>query len=217
MFSRYYSKSTNLDQTSDTKGVCTQNPLNKDKNLVVYDDVDCLKQIILEENKGKSGIYMFTSKVTKDFYIGQSKNLYNRFLNYFNPSYIKRLVNSRIGRALIKYGYSGFSLTILEYCEKSDLTAREQYYFDTLNPAYNILKIAGAYSDDFSHSKETKNKISKTLKGAYAGENSYWHARKMSEETKERMGACFTSIKKSREKQPFIWCSANFIVRKLKT
>ena len=64
---------------------------------------------------------MFTNKVTKDFYIGQTKNLYNRYLNYFNPSYIRRLKkNSIIGRAIIKYGYSNFSLTILEYCDKVD-------------------------------------------------------------------------------------------------
>jgi len=118
---------------------------------------------------------MFTNKVTKDFYIGQSKNLYNRFLNYFNPSYIKRLGNSIIGRAIIKYGYSSFSLTILEYCDKSDLTAREQYYFDSLSPAYNILKMAGAYTllDGFTHTEETKSKISKTLKGVNTGEKSY--------------------------------------------
>ena len=36
---------------------------------------------------------MFTNKVTKDFYIGQSKNLYNRFLNYFNLSYLKKIKN----------------------------------------------------------------------------------------------------------------------------
>lgn len=49
----------------------------------------------LEENKGKSGNYMFTNKVTKDFYIGQSKNLYNRFLNNFNPSYLKTTFYNR--------------------------------------------------------------------------------------------------------------------------
>jgi group I intron endonuclease len=194
---RYYSKSTNLDQTSDTKGVCSKNPLSEDKNMIVYNDVDSLKKIILEENKGKSGIYMFTNKVTKDFYIGQSKNLYNRFLNYFNPSYLKRLNNSIIGRSLIKHGYSSFSLTILEYCNKSDLTLREQYYFYKLNPVYNILKKAGAYVDIFTHSEETKNKISKTMKGVRTGEKAYWFGRSMSEVTKKLM-----SLKRTGELNP---------------
>nr|YP_009568375.1 GIY-YIG endonuclease [Orbilia oligospora]QBL02006.1 GIY-YIG endonuclease [Orbilia oligospora]QID02759.1 GIY-YIG endonuclease [Orbilia oligospora]QID02827.1 GIY-YIG endonuclease [Orbilia oligospora] len=121
--------------------------------MVVYLDIYSLKKIILNDNKGRSGIYMLTNKVTKDFYIGQSKNIYNRFLNYFNPAYIKRSNNSIIGRALVKYGYSKFSLTILEYCDKSNLTTREQYYLDNLKPVYNILKTAGAYSDGFIHTE----------------------------------------------------------------
>lgn len=141
--------------------------------MIIYNDVDCLKKIILEENKGKSGIYMFTNKVTKDFYIGQSKNLYNRFLNYFNPSYLKRTKNSIIGRAILKYGYEKFSLSILEYCNKADLTAREQYYFNKLKPVYNIFKIAGAYADSFTHTEQTKKKISEALKEIRQGKNSY--------------------------------------------
>lgn len=45
---------------------------------------------------------------------------------------------------MIKYGYSSFQLEILEYCDIADLTEREQYYLDKLNPKYNILKIAGS-------------------------------------------------------------------------
>lgn len=165
--------------------------------MVVYSDIESSKKIILEENKDRSGIYMFTNKITRDFYIGQSKNLYNRFLNYFNPAYLKRMRNSRISRALLKYGYSEFSITILEYCDKKDLSIREQYYFDTLNPIYNILKIAGAYSEDFSHATETKDHLSKALKGIYVGEKSYWFGKKFSDETKALM-----SSKKVRENNP---------------
>jgi group I intron endonuclease len=41
-----------------------------------------------------------------------------------------------------KYGYSNFSLEILEYCDKKNLLEREQYYLDSLNPTYNICKLA---------------------------------------------------------------------------
>lgn len=51
-----------------------------------------------------------------------------------------------ICRAIIKYGYLNFSLTILEYCDKYALDIREQHYFDTLNHKYNIQKIAGGSS-----------------------------------------------------------------------
>lgn len=46
-------------------------------------------------------------------YIGQSINLANRFKNYFNISYLKHKDSLVIYRALIKYGYSNFSITIL--------------------------------------------------------------------------------------------------------
>jgi hypothetical protein len=36
--------------------------------------------------------------------------------------------------ALLKYGHSKFSLDILEYCESSLLTKREQYYLYLLYP-----------------------------------------------------------------------------------
>lgn len=43
-----------------------------------------------------------------------------------------------IHKALLKYGYSGFKLEIIEYCNKDDLLNREQYYQDLLKPEYNI-------------------------------------------------------------------------------
>lgn len=46
--------------------------------------------------------------------------------------------------ALLLYGYSNFSLEILEYCEPSDVISREQYYMDLLKPEYNTLKTAGS-------------------------------------------------------------------------
>ena len=63
------------------------------------------------------------------------------------------------------------TLKILEYCDKSVLLEREQYYLDSLNPPYNILKLAGS-SSGFKLSEETKKKISKALKGVYTGEKS---------------------------------------------
>jgi len=121
-------------------------------------------------------------------YIGQSIDISKRFKNYFNMSYIKSKDTFIISRALIKYGYSNFSLTILEYCDKSDLLKREQYYFDKLNPQYNILKIAGN-SLNHKHSKETKTKISKALKGVYTKkkENNPLFGKVHSEDTKNLM------------------------------
>jgi len=170
---------------------------NNDINQVkVYEDAYDMRKDILKENKGKSGIYMLTNKLTNDIYIGQSVDISKRFRNYFNLSYIKSKGSFIISRALIKYGYSNFSVTILEYCDKSDLIIREQYYFNKLNSQYNILKIPGSYRD-FKHSEETKTKISKSLKGIYKKEKSALFGRTHTKETRKLM-----SLKKARNNNP---------------
>ena len=175
------------------------NSSNEDKRIVpekFYENADTLKKLIIDENKNKSGIYRWTNKSTGDIYIGQSTNLSSRFINYYNISYLSSKIHLIISRALIKYGYSKFSLEILEYCDKSVLLKREQYYLDKLNPSYNILKLAGS-SKGFKHSEETKAKISKSLKGIYTGNKSALFGRVHSEETKILM-----SLKKAGDKNP---------------
>ena len=98
---------------------------------------------------------------------------------------------SSISNALLKYGYSNFSLYILEYCKPDVLIKREQYYIDLLKPEYNILKVAGSkfgltasletreaislglLGDKLS--KETKLKISSALKGNKNGMYNKYH------------------------------------------
>lgn len=137
------------------------NPIDNNCNnhVKIYEDSYKMRKDIFKENKGKSGIYMLTNKLTSDIYIGQSGDISKRFKNYFNFSYIKSKDSFLISKALIKYGYTNFSVTILEYCDKSDLLVREQYYFNKLNPQYNILKIA-KNSLNFKHSEETKKLMS---------------------------------------------------------
>jgi group I intron endonuclease len=59
---------------------------------------------------------------------------------YLNSLKIKVRGSIIIYRALLKYGYSNFSLEILEYCGSNVLKKREQYYINILKPEYNILK-----------------------------------------------------------------------------
>jgi group I intron endonuclease len=61
---------------------------------------------------------------------------------------------------LLLYGYSSFSLEILEYCEPGNVIEREQYYLDLLKPEYNILKVAGSSLGSIQ-TEETKAKIRK--------------------------------------------------------
>jgi group I intron endonuclease len=130
-------------------------------------------------------------------------------MRYFNLSYLKNRESLVISRALIKYGYFNFSpfrtglapvlgrrVEILEYCDLINLTEREQYYLDKLNPRYNTLKIAGS-SKGHKLTEETKTKISESLKGIYVQEKSALYGRTHSEETKALM-----ALKKSKENNP---------------
>ena len=97
-------------------------------------------------------------------YIGGSSNLIKRLINYYSYNYItdpKR--NMLIHKALLKYGYSEFRLDILEYCNKEEVIAREQYYLNLLNPEYNILKTAGS-SLGHKHTSETIERFKEIAK-----------------------------------------------------
>jgi group I intron endonuclease len=91
-------------------------------------------------------------------YVGSSVDLSRRFSSYFSIKWLTSAVNSVINKALLKSGYSGFKLEILEYCDPKDVIEREQYYIDLLKPEYNVLKVAGSLYGH-KHTKETINKI----------------------------------------------------------
>jgi group I intron endonuclease len=81
--------------------------------------------------------------------------------SYFSINFLQTALEkgeSLINSALLKYGYSNFSFSILEYCDPARVLEREQYYMDHLNPEYNILKIAGS-STGYKHSREAIEKI----------------------------------------------------------
>lgn len=115
--------------------------------VVIYSDLEEDKKIIFINNKGKSGVYRWTNKVNGDTYIGSATNLTRRLRDYFSSNFLFKEIlinNSIVYRALLKYGYSKFTLEILEYCDKSSVIEKEQYYLDLLNPSYNICKTAGS-------------------------------------------------------------------------
>jgi len=91
--------------------------------------------------------------VNKKTYIGSSVNFTTRLYKYYSVKYLMKH-NTLINNALLKYGYSNFTLEILEYCEGVDAVLREQFYFDLFKPEYNILEQAGS-SLGFKHSEET--------------------------------------------------------------
>lgn len=87
-------------------------------------------------------MYRWINKVNGDAYIGSATDLTRRLRDYLFKEILNN--NSIVYRALLKQGYSKFTLEILAYCDNSSVIEREQYYLDLLNSSYNICKIAGS-------------------------------------------------------------------------
>jgi group I intron endonuclease len=79
---------------------------------------------------------------------------------------------SHIYNAILKHGYSNFSLEILEYCDKEKCIEREDYYLSSLSHEYNILEKAG------SRLGSTQNNT---------GENNPMYGKKHSDETRKKI------------------------------
>jgi group I intron endonuclease len=84
---------------------------------------------------------MFTNNVNKKIYIGKTTRLNERIKNYSDSHWLKKSLNSKISRAIIKFGAHNFSFSIIETCSKESLNAKKQFYIDTFKPQYNIRKI----------------------------------------------------------------------------
>ena len=181
-FKRNYS-TNNVDKNNEKNLSCNTSHLFTP--VKIYENALDKNQIV-SDNLNKSGIYLLTNLITSDIYVGQSINLGKRLGQYLTLSYLEDRNNLIISRALVKYGYINFSISILEYCDKSILTEKEQHYIDLLNPTYNILKVAGS-SSGYKHSLESRNKRSKSLKGVYVGIKSSLYGKTHSEKTKEIM------------------------------
>jgi len=142
--------------------------------------------LILAENQGKSGIYLWENTKNGDFYVGSSIDLKRRLTTYFNINHLSKYPTRYINNALLSYGHDSFNLYILEYCDKIDLISREQYYFDLLNPAYNICRQAGSTLGRL-HSADSILKISINKKNTNTGDSNHFYGKTHPLEAKEKM------------------------------
>jgi len=116
--------------------------------------------------------------------VGSTVNLYRRLYTYYN---IPLLITNKslIYKALLKYGHSKFSLSVLEFIDKTKLSKdelkkklleREQFYIDALDPEYNILKKAGS-SLGYKHTPDSLIKMSGENHPLYGDKNLVIRAR----------------------------------------
>lgn len=119
------------------------------------------------ERKKVCGIYKITNKVNGKIYIGQSIDIYRRWVQEKEG-----LCNSHLLNAFKKYGTDNFIFEILEECCIEELDEKEIYYisfYNSANPSKGYNKTFGGQENHFL-SDETKRKISVKHKGKHLSE-----------------------------------------------
>ena len=163
-------------------------------------------------------IYLRTNRVNRKQYVGQVitkrfKERQNRWNNLNQP-----YAGPAIDAARAKYGIDAFDFEILKECEDDELDYWEKYYIKELNTkapyGYNLTD-GGDGTTGYTHSAETKRKISEAQKGkttwnkgkhhsyetrkkiseAQKGEKHWFYGKHHSEETKKKISENFINRK----------------------
>ena len=134
-----------------------------------------------------SGIYQIKNTLNSKCYIGSAVNLKKRWRDHLRDLRRGEHFNHHLQVAFDKCEEEAFVFEILEDIEPENLIEREQYYFDTLNPEYNVAPIAGSTLGVLC-SIETRAKIS----ASKTGERNPFYGKHHSEETRARQSAANT-------------------------
>ena len=133
-----------------------------------------------------SGIYKITNNANGKIYVGSAVNFKIRKSNHFYRLKKGNHCNIKLQSAYNKYGKSFFSFEILATCPVEYLIKLEQFFIDSLNPFYNIARVANS-SLGRVHSEETRQKMSLSRMG-----------RVFSEETREKISTALKGKKQGR-------------------
>ena len=116
------------------------------------------------------GIYKLTNKINGMIYVGASTNIEARLNSHKQKSKVREnLFYSDIK----KYGFDAFEKNIIEICQETELDEKEIYWISKMkekNKLYNILS-GGKRNYKRRISKETRDKISKSLTGKPSTKN----------------------------------------------
>lgn len=157
------------------------------------------------------GIYKITNKVNGKVYIGQSRDIYERWeYHLYNINY-ERYQKILLYKAFKKYGVDAFSFEVVEECDEKELNDKEMYYIEKFNSyvgdplcnGYNMT-IGGEGNNGAIRDEDWRRKISEankgnipwnkglsyscpTMKGVFAKENNPFYGHHHTEETKEKL------------------------------
>ena len=115
-------------------------------------------------------IYLRTNTVNGKKYVGQATDLKARQRKWkANCQYAGKAIDA----AKNKYGLEAFDFEILKECKDEELNRWEMYYIKELNTkapyGYNLTD-GGNATKGYTHTEETKKKMSKAKKGKEDGQ-----------------------------------------------
>ena len=108
-----------------------------------------------------TGIYCIKNKINKKCYIGQSKDIYLRWIHHKTELRNNTHHNYHLQNAWNKYGEKCFEFFIIESCSEEKLNDREIYWINFYNShvtGYN-LDLGGSGCSGFVHTEEQINKM----------------------------------------------------------
>lgn len=149
------------------------------------------------------GVYKITNIANGDFYIGSTANLKHRWSSHRSEQAHQerdKLSCPLLYAAMRGDGIDNFTLELIEACEpdRKILMEREQYYLETLQPAYNAVLSATGVPPDWTgthHTEEAKAHMSdvhKELRATRVEERGYYVSPEGIETAKVKRNAHFT-------------------------
>lgn len=128
-----------------------------------------------------SGIYCIENIITNKKYIGQSKNIGNRWYRHKYELNHGTHDNDYLQKAWNKYDEINFKFYILEYCKPEKLNEKEIYYiklYNTINRDYGYNLKSGGQDNGVKVTEYVKNKISIGLKKSYSNNKDFKEKRR---------------------------------------
>lgn len=103
-----------------------------------------------------TGIYLIRNKLTDECYIGQSKNIANRFRSHKHNFKTKKY---SLYSDMRHYGLDNFDFSVIEECLASELDVREMHWIKKYQKdGYYLYNIIGVITKERNYSRYRKHK-----------------------------------------------------------
>ena len=120
------------------------------------------KMIKTEGGVDMTGIYAIRNTFNNKYYIGQTKDIYQRWMQHRSRLKCGTHENCHLQSSYNKYGEDSFEYSVLEECSEDLLDDRERYYinqYDSYDNGYNLDQ-GGAGCPGYKHTEEFKQNLS---------------------------------------------------------